>query len=481
MFDNLTDRLQVVLQKVKGEDKLTAENVDASLAEVRKALTEADVSLKVVKLFLSRVRRAAVGEKVVKGLTPAQKFIQIVNDELVNLLGGKAESLDLSAEPSAIMLLGLQGAGKTTTAAKLAARLKKDNKKVLLAALDLQRPAAIEQLTILAQQIEVDIVKDEVNKDVLDVAHQAWVKANDENYDVVIFDTAGRLQIDNELMAELLLLDRKYQPKEKLLVIDSLIGQEAVNVAEAFNTQIGITGSILTKMDGDSRGGAALSLVESTGTKVKFIGTGEKIEPLDDFDPERIASRILGFGDVISLVKKAEEQFDQEETAALEKKLKKGDLTFESFLQMQRLMSKLGSLSQIFNLLGLNNALQLNKDQREQLFEEGQQKLKLYEFAIQSMTVNERRKPELINQSRIRRISKGSGLKEKQVDHLVKEFTQMQGVVKMMGNFGGGNKPAGVAPSPQELAMMMNKSNKAQKKNKKKGGGAFGGGAFMKF
>ncbi|MDJ0625854.1 MAG: signal recognition particle protein [Candidatus Caenarcaniphilales bacterium] len=480
MFDNLTDRLQGVLQKVKGEDKLTAESVDASLAEVRKALIEADVSLKVVKLFLNRVRKAAVGERIVKGVTPSQKFIQIVNDELVQLLGGHSEPLDLTAQPSVIMLLGLQGAGKTTTAAKLALKLKKEGKKTLLAALDLQRPSAIEQLSILAEQIEVEIVKDETNKDVLDVAAKAWMKAQDENYDVVIFDTAGRLQIDNELMAELLLLDRKYQPKEKLLVLDSLIGQEAVNVAEAFNTQIGITGSILTKMDGDARGGAALSLVESTGTKVKFLGLGEKIEPLEDFDPERIASRVLGFGDVIALVKKAEDAFDKEETAALEKKLQRGELTFESFLQMQRMMSKLGSLSQIFNLMGLNNALQLNKEQREQLFEEGQQKLKLYEYAIQSMTKLERKDPDLINQNRIRRISKGSGLKEKQVDHLIKEFGQMRGVVKMMGSFGGG-KQVGSSPNPQDLAMMMKKSNKMQKKEKKKGGGPFGGGAFLKF
>lgn len=476
MFDNLTDRLQAVLQKVKGDDRLTSENVDASLAEIRRALIEADVSLKVIKIFLDRVRKAAVGEKVVKGVTPAQKFIQIVHGELITLLGGKVEAVNLSGSPSIFMLLGLQGSGKTTTAAKLALKLKKDNKKVLLTALDLQRPAAIEQLIQLGAQIDIPVYFEKDNSDVLEVASAAVKKATTEDFDVVLFDTAGRLQIDNELMAELLLLDRKYRPQEKLLVVDSLIGQEAVNVAEAFNSQIGITGSILTKLDGDSRGGAALSVVESTGTKVKFMGLGEIIEPLDEFDPERMASRILGFGDIVSLVKKAEEQFDKDETAALEKKLKKGELTFETFLQMQRMMSKLGNLSQIFGLLGLNSVLQMNKDDREKLFDEGQQKLKLYEFAIQSMTTKERKNPDLINPNRVRRISKGSGLKENQVTLLIKEFTQMRSIVKMMGPFG---KP-GTAPNPQELALMMNKSSKLEKKEKKKGG-PFGGGSFLKF
>ncbi|HEY9885676.1 MAG TPA: signal recognition particle protein [Vampirovibrionales bacterium] len=475
MFDNLTDRLQVVLQKVRGEDRLTSDNVEASLAEVRKALLEADVSLKVIKLFLDRVRKAAVGERIVKGVTPAQKFIQIVNDNLVALLGGSVEPLNLKDKPSVIMLLGLQGSGKTTTAAKLALKLKKENKKVLLTALDLQRPAAVEQLAILAEQIEVDIYKQTDTKEVLTVAKNAYQKATEENYEVVIFDTAGRLQVDNDLMAELLLLDRKYKPSEKLLVIDSLIGQQAVNVAEAFNTQIGISGSILTKLDGDSRGGAALSLVESTGTKVKFIGSGEKIEPLDEFNPERIASRILGFGDVLALVKKAEDAFEEEEAKSLEAKLKKGELNFETFLKMQRMISKLGSLSQIFSLMGMNQMFQGSKQDKEALLEEGQQKLKIYEFAIQSMTNKERRNPDLINPARIRRISKGSGIQEKQLKNLLSEFTQMRGFVKMMGSFG----PMGPT-SPQEMAMAMGQNNKQQKKQKKKSGG-FGGGSFLKF
>ena len=280
MFDNLTDRLQAVLQNFKGEDRLTKDNIDTALAEVRKALIEADVSLKVIKLFLTRVRAEAIGEKVVTGITPVQKFIDIVQTELIKILGEKPEPLNDKLKPSIIMLLGLQGAGKTTTAAKLALTLKKQSKKVLLVALDLQRPAAIEQLSILANQIEVDIIKDTESQDVLSLAERAYSKAKEEKYDFVIFDTAGRLQIDNELMAELLLLDRKFQPPEKLLVIDSLIGQEAINVAEAFKSQIGLTGAILTKMDGDARGGAALSLVEGAGIKIKFLSTGKRDIPM---------------------------------------------------------------------------------------------------------------------------------------------------------------------------------------------------------
>jgi signal recognition particle subunit SRP54 len=478
MFDNLTDRLQSVLQKVRGEDKLTAENVDSALVEVRKALIEADVSLKVIKLFLDRVRSAAIGERVVKGITPAQKFIQVVNDELVVLLGSKLEPLQLTLKPSLILLLGLQGSGKTTTAAKLALKLKKENKKVLLTALDLQRPAAIDQLNILGEQIGVEVYSDKQSKDVLEVANKAWIKAQEESFDLVIFDTAGRLQIDNELMAELLLLDRKYKPQEKLLVIDSLIGQEAVNIAEAFNTQIGITGSILTKLDGDSRGGAALSIVEGTGKKIKFAGFGEKIEPLEDFDPERIANRILGFGDVIALVKNVEENIDKQEAASLEKKLKSGNLTFETFLQMQKMIGKLGNISQIFGLLGLNSMMPMNRQDREDLFEQGQQKLKLYEFAIQSMTNNERKNPDLISQSRIRRIAKGSGMKEAQVSLLVTEFNQMRSMVKMMSPM----LSAGPKMNPADMLSMMGKTNKFQKQEKKKGkGGPFGGGSFIKF
>ncbi len=478
MFDTLTDRLQGVLQKVRGEDKLTAENVDAALLEVRKALLEADVSLKVIKLFLDRIRKSAVGERVVKGVTPSQKFIQIVHDELIHLLGDNKDPLKLPVKPSVIMLLGLQGSGKTTTAAKLALKLKNENKKVLMVALDLQRPAAIDQLGILGEGIDVSVYKDLETKDVLAVASGALKKANEENFEVVIFDTAGRLQINNELMAELLLLERKYKSQEKLLVLDSLMGQEAANIAETFNTQIGLTGAILTKLDGDSRGGAALSIVQGTGTKIKFMGLGEKIEPLEEFEPQRIANRILGFGDIVALVKSVEENIDKQEAASLESKLKSGNLTFESFLQMQRMMSKLGNMSHLFGMLGLNSLIPMNSQQREELLEQGQQKLKLYEFAIQSMTLKERRNPDLINASRIRRISRGSGLKESQISSLIQEFNQMRSMVKMMSPLLAG----GPKMNPHDIATMMGKTQKSQKQEKKKGkGGPFGGGAFMRF
>ena len=479
MFDNLTDRLQAVLQNFKGEDRLTKDNIDTALAEVRKALIEADVSLKVIKLFLTRVRAEAIGEKVVTGITPVQKFIDIVQTELIKILGEKPEPLNDKLKPSIIMLLGLQGAGKTTTAAKLALTLKKQSKKVLLVALDLQRPAAIEQLSILANQIEVDIIKDTESQDVLSLAERAYSKAKEEKYDFVIFDTAGRLQIDNELMAELLLLDRKFQPPEKLLVIDSLIGQEAINVAEAFKSQIGLTGAILTKMDGDARGGAALSLVEGAGIKIKFLSTGEKIEALEEFDPARLADRILGFGDIIALVKKAEENFSEKEMKALEKNLMKGNLNFETFLQITRFMNGLGGLDSVFDLMGMNSLFGLNKKDKDQLMETGKQKFKLYEFAIQSMTKEERLKPDIINKRRQSRIASGSGISEKAVKQLLDEFSQLRKVTSLMSSMGMGG---GMSNNPTKMAQAFGQTQKDAKREKKKEkGGPFGGGSFLRF
>jgi len=480
MFDNLTDRLQDTLQKVQGQDKLSKDNVDSALREVRKALIEADVSLTASNLFLSRVRKRAVGSRVVRGLTPSQKFIQIVNQEMVELLGGKTESLSISGnrKPQYIMLMGLQGAGKTTTAAKLALTLQKENKKVMLVALDLQRPAAIEQLEILGQSIDVAVHKDLKASSPLEVAAQAQDKAQAEGIEVLIFDTAGRLQVDHELMAELLLLDKKYKPSEKLLVVDSLIGQEAAQVAQAFDTQIGLTGCILTKLDGDSRGGAALSLVESTGKKIKFAGMGEKIEALEIFDPERMAGRILGFGDVIALVQKAEEQVDKEEASRLEAKLKKGQLDFETFLGMQRMLSKLGGFSQVFNLMGMGSMLSMKREQRQELLEEGHNKLKAFEYIIQSMTITERKDPSLMsNGGRIRRVARGAGCKEAQVRQLLGEFEKMRGTVKMLAPMlgGGGNNI-----SPQDL-LQAQKQQKKQQKKERKGESPFGGGSFLRF
>ncbi|MDX1918274.1 MAG: signal recognition particle protein [Candidatus Caenarcaniphilales bacterium] len=473
MFENLTDRLQGVLQKVSGTDRLTAETVDAALIEVRKALIEADVSLKVIKIFLDRIRRSAIGEKVATGITPSQKFIQIVHQELTRLLGGEQASLNYTAKPSLILLLGLQGAGKTTTAAKLGLTLQKQGRRVLMVALDLQRPAAIQQLQTLGTQIGISVFADFEEKDVLGITEHALNFARAQGLDTLILDTAGRLQIDSDLMAELLLLERKFNPAEKLLVIDSLVGQQAAEIVETFNQQIGITGAILTKLDGDSRGGSALSIVEGAQVKIKFVGLGEKIEPLEGFDPERMAGRILGFGDIVALVRAAEEKFDKLESAEIEKRLKKGDFNFELFLQMQKMMSKLGSLSQIFGMLGMNSMLQLNKDDREELLEQGQIKMKRYEYAIQSMTQAERRNPEILNPSRIKRIALGSGLQIVQVEGLVKEFQEMKKVFQLIGPaMRGGNL------NPAALSQI---SQKAARQDKSKKNGPFGGGAFMRF
>ncbi len=478
MFDDLSDKLQGIFSEIKGQGKLEAENIEKALFAVRRAFLEADVSLKATKLFLDRVRHKAVGERVVSGITASQKFTEIVHRELTELLGGVSEELNLSKTPSIIMLLGLQGAGKTTSAAKLALSLKKLNKSVLLVALDRQRPAAIDQLTQLGAQIDVPVFSAPSETDPLVVAELAVQEAQARGYQVLIFDTAGRLQVDTELMAELLILDRRFQPQEKLLVVDALIGQEAARVAETFQAQIGLTGTILTKLDGDSRGGAALSIVESTGKKIKLIGLGEKIEPLEAFDPERMAGRILGFGDIVSLVKSVEESIDASEAKELEKKMRSGKLDFSTFLSMQRMIGKMGNLAGIFSMLGMNKMLGINKQQREELFSKGQDRLKKYEYAIGSMTLAEREKPELIQQSRLRRIAIGSGLQVAEVSELLGEFKQISGTFAMLS---GALKP-GSKLSPAELmgsAGKLQKQNKAQAKSDK--GGPFGGGAFMKF
>lgn len=482
MFDNLTDRLSDILQQVKGEGKLTTENVDKALVEVRRALIEADVNLTVIKTFLSRVRQSAVGEKIVQGVTPSQKFIQIVNDELVQLLGGSAEGLNLSGKPNVILLMGLQGSGKTTTAGKLAQYLKKQNKKVMLVALDLQRPAAIDQLAILAEQVGVAVHKPEKSTSVLEVAQAAYQRAQLEKIDHLIFDTAGRLQIDNDLMAELLILEKKFQPSEKLLVIDSLIGQEAAEIANTFNTQIGITGSVLTKLDGDSRGGAALSIVEITGKKIKLAGVSEKLDGLEVFEPSRVADRILGFGDVVSLVKSLEENINKKEAEQLEKKLMEGDLSFDLFLKMQKLLGKVGGFANIFNMLGMGNKLGINRSQQEELLSQGQEKFKVYEYMIQSMTLEERQQPDLLSSSsRKRRIAKGCGMSEAVVNQMVEEFTQMRKTLSAIKPLLNGLKSGG-SVNPMDMMNMQNKLQKQKKQdNKKQKKSIFGGGAFFDF
>lgn len=438
MFDTLTDRLQSAVKNLRGESTISPENIEEAIREVRKSLLEADVSLKVVKLFISRVRIKALGAEVLDAVSPGQQFVKIVHEELVEILGGQNVPLDLAGSPALIMLLGLQGSGKTTACGKLAYRLRKDGHKPLMIACDVQRPAAIKQLQTLGKQIDIPVFAVPDSQDVLAIAQQGIEYAKQNNLNPVILDTAGRLQVDTELMAELLLLDRMFTPKEKLLVIDAMTGQEAVNVAEAFNTQIGTSGIILAKADGDARGGAALSVREACGQPIKFISTGEKLDNLDAFHPDRMSSRILGMGDVVALVEKAQEAIDEKEAEKVSQRMMQGEFTLEMFLQSQTMLKRMGSLGDLMKMLGVGGMLGLNSSQQNEIAEHGEAMMKLYETAINSMTLMERQKPEIINVSRRRRICRGSGLKDQQLVQMLKEFEQMRSMFqqfrKMMGN-----------------------------------------------
>jgi len=455
MFDELQEKLQGALKNLRGKTALSEENIESAVAEVKKALIDADVSLKAVKVFTSKVKEKAIGEGVTKGVTPHEQFIKIVNDELINLLGGEQKDLNLTITPTVILMLGLQGSGKTTTCVKLANLLKKKNRKPLLVALDLKRPAAIEQLEILGNQINIPVFSHKPSA----ISHQQLAKkaldhAKENNFDVVILDSAGRLQIDTEMMAELLLIDRTIQPHEKLLVIDSMIGPEAANIAAAFDTQIGITGIVLTKLDGDARGGAALSVVQETNKPIKLAGIGEKIEDLQEFYPDRMASRILGMGDVLTLVEQAQEKIQEDEAKELERKLLT-DFNFESFLQAQNMMGKLGDLSSVFNMMGMGNMLgqmgmNMDKATQEKMLSEGEAKSKKQKALIQSMTIEERTNPRKLTPSRNRRIACGAGMKERDVDKLEEEFRQMKKMMDkikpLMGMLKGGGAGSGSSP-----------------------------------
>ena len=440
MFDQLSENLQKVFGGFTGKTQITEENIESAIREVRRALIEADVSLKAIKTFTTRIREKVIGIAVLKGISPREQFIKIINDEIIHLLGNENNELNLDSNPSIILMLGLQGAGKTTTCAKLAHFLKKKGKNPLLVPLDLKRPAAIEQLKILGEQIGVTVYNMPPNVETPHgaslFARNAVDRAKQNNHDIVILDSAGRLQIDTELMAELLLVEQFTSPQEKLLVIDSMVGQEAANITATFNTQIGLTGIILTKLDGDSRGGAALSVVEETNLPIKLIGAGEKIEDLQEFYPDRVASRILGMGDVLTLAEQAQEKIQEDEAKELEKQLL-SDFNFDSFLKMQNTVGKLGNFSNVFNMMGMGNmfnqlGMNLDKQTQEKILSQGEQKLKKFKAAIQSMTKEERVKPNLLSQSRKARISRGSGLKMKDIDQLETEFRQMKKVMDKM-------------------------------------------------
>ncbi|HOY54309.1 MAG TPA: signal recognition particle protein [Opitutaceae bacterium] len=427
MFESLTDKLSSALRNLRGVGKLTEENMADALKEVRTALLSADVHFKVAREFVDRVQQACNGQEVLKGVTPGQQIIKIIHDELVKLLGeGKTELSP--ARPLKIMMVGLHGSGKTTSAAKLGRVLKKRSYRPFVVGCDVYRPAAIDQLEILAKQEELGFYSDRVSKDVPAIGTAGLAAAKEQNADCIIFDTAGRLQIDQDLIEEVKRLRAAIQPDEVLLVADGALGQEAVNVAKTFHEALQLTGLVLTKLDGDARGGAALSIKSITGVPIKFIGTGEKTTDFDTFYPDRLASRILGMGDVVSLVERAQEAIDQKEAEKMAEKLRKADFTLEDFLDQMRQIKKLGSMDSILGMLPGMNGVKLDG--------EAEKAMKRTEAIILSMTKQERRKPDILNGNRRLRIANGAGVKVVEVNQLMKQFQQMQKMMKMLK---GGN------------------------------------------
>ncbi|GAB4208907.1 MAG: signal recognition particle protein [Roseiflexaceae bacterium] len=438
MFESLSDRLQAAFQKLSGKGKLTEDDVREAMKQVRLALLEADVNLKVVKEFVAKVTEKAIGEEVTKSLTPDQQVIKIVHSELVELLGvANVPLAEVKPGPTVLMLVGLQGAGKTTLAAKLALYLRKKGKRPLLVAADVYRPAAITQLESLGKQINIPVYSEGTQARPPDIARNGVERAKAEGLNYVIVDTAGRLQIDEALMVELEQIIGNVQPAERLLVVDSMIGQEAVRVAEEFNRRVELSGVVMTKVDGDARGGAALSVRSVTGVPIKFLSTGEKVEAdtIEPFHPDRLASRILGMGDVLSLIERAEQIYDAEQAKKMQKKLVKGSFDFEDFLQSMQQMRKLGPLQQILSMIpGMGNLAQ-----NEELVSE--KEMKRIEAMIFSMTPKERRNPDMIKGRRKERIAKGSGTQVQEVTALINQFKKMQRVMKQIGGKGGQLSP----------------------------------------
>ncbi|MCD8024179.1 MAG: signal recognition particle protein [Candidatus Gastranaerophilales bacterium] len=457
MFDSLSEKLKEIIRKTSGNAVITEENMLEAVREIRRALLDADVSLSVVKSFISNIKEKALGADVLKSVKPEQQLVKIVNDELKELLGGENKPLDLTVKPSLILMLGLQGSGKTTSCAKLAKKLKSDGKKPLLVACDVQRPAAITQLKILANETSVDFFDPKDLKDIVEIIKLAKEFALQNNNDILIIDTAGRLQIDTAMMAELLIADRTFLFNEKLLVIDSMTGQEAVDIARNFDEQLNITGVILTKLDGDTRGGAALSVVYSTKKPVKFVGTGEKIEPLEVFYPDRMANRILGMGDIVTLVERAQKAFDEKQAKELEEKMLKNSFSFEDFLRIQKQMKLLGSLDNILGMLPIQG---LNNDDRQKISHEGEKQLKKIEVMISSMTKEERKNPDLLNSSRKKRIAKGAGVSLDEFNKFIVQFDLMRKMMKGMGAFKNGKNAASARLNAMKQANSMKRKYK---------------------
>ena len=431
-FEGLSDKLQSVFKKLKGKGVLTEADINEAMREVKLALLEADVNFKVVKEFVDVVKQKALGADVLESLTPAQQVIKIVNDELVALMGGTSSKLTYSPRGFTVLLMvGLQGTGKTTTCGKLASYLKKNGKNPMLCACDIYRPAAIDQLEVVGKSVGVPVFTMKDSKDPEKIAEAAMKQAEIKGYDVLIVDTAGRLQIDAELMEELVRIKRTIKPHEILLVVDAMTGQDAVNAAEGFNETLGIDGIIMTKLDGDSRGGAALSAKKVTGKPIKFIGLGEKLDALEPFHPERMASRILGMGDMLSLIEKAQENFDDSKAEELEKKIRKNEFTLEDFLEQMGQVKKMGGLGKILDMMpGVNSQAMkdVNLDESEKEFAQ-------MEAIILSMTKAERKNPNILNASRRKRIAAGSGQPVSKINSLVKKYEDAR---KMMKQFTGG-------------------------------------------
>lgn len=454
MFDALAERLEDAWKKLRGQDKISQANIQDALKEVRRALLSADVNLQVVKDFVADVEAKAQGAEVISGVRPDQQFIKIVYDELVQVMGETNVPLaQADTAPTIVLMAGLQGTGKTTATAKLALHLRKQDSTCLLVATDVYRPAAIDQLLTLGQQIDVPVFELGKDADPVEIARQGVARAKELGVDTVIIDTAGRLQIDQDMMGELARIKETVQPHETLLVVDAMTGQEAANLTRTFHEQIGITGAILTKLDGDSRGGAALSVRRISGQPIKFVGVGEKVEALQPFYPDRMASRILGMGDVLTLVEKAQEEIDLVDAEKMQEKMLTAKFDFSDFLKQMRLLKNMGSLGGLMKMIpGMGK---LSADQLQQ----GETKLKQSEAMINSMTVEERRNPDLLSSSpsRRRRIARGSGYAERDVSNLVSEFTKMRSLMQQMGQgqmpampgmggmfggMGGGNSPS---------------------------------------
>ncbi len=426
MFELFTKRLDAALKTLKGHGRITEINVAETMKEIRRALLDADVNFKIAKSFTQRVKDKAIGQKVLSDLHPGQLLIKIVQDELTDLLGGQKQDISVTGKPAVVLMSGLQGSGKTTCSAKLAKHLKeKQSKRVLLVACDIYRPAAIDQLKILGEQIEIAVFSEPENKNPVDIAKKALQHAKANQYNVVIVDTAGRLAVDEALMQEIDNIHKAVKPTETLFVVDAMMGQDAVNTAKAFHDLLQFDGVVLTKMDGDTRGGAALSIKSVVDKPIKFIGTGEKVDALDVFHPNRMADRILGMGDVVSLVERAQEQVDEEEAKRIEKKIANNQFGYDDFLSQLKQVQRMGSIKDLVGMIpGASKALN-GAEIDENAF-------KGVEALIQSMTPKERQQPKLLNYSRKKRIAKGAGLQIDDINKLVKQFEQMSKMMKMM-------------------------------------------------